>query len=179
MSIPSPPVPAKLVIGILLQEQSPAAAVIAAMEAEFGSLDIVSRWFAFDYTRYYDEEMGSGLKRRMMSFERLIQQDDLPDIKRFTNDIENRYAISGARRVNIDPGYLVPERFVLATGKNFTHRVYLAKGIYADLTLIFSKGRFQTLPWTYPDYADGDIQRFLMKVREKYKVDVKRAGYGV
>jgi hypothetical protein len=75
--------------------------------------------------------------------------------------------------VNIDPGYLVHERFVLATGKNFTHRIHLAEGIYADLTLIYTKGAFQTLPWTYPDYADEKMLFFLEGVRKKYLVDMK------
>jgi hypothetical protein len=78
--------------------------------------------------------------------------------------------------VNIDPGYLLPERLVLATGKNFTHRIYIGQGIYADLTLIFQKGAFRTLPWTYPDYADRCLIDFLTLVRNKYMLDLKQAG---
>ena len=75
--------------------------------------------------------------------------------------------------VNIDPGYLLHERFVLATGKNYSHRIYIGKGIYADLTLMYTKGKFEPLPWTYPDYASENIIDFLEKVRKKYGVDIK------
>jgi hypothetical protein len=74
--------------------------------------------------------------------------------------------------VNIDPGYLLHERFVLASGKNFSHRIYICRGIYADMTLNYQKGNFQKLPWTYPDYADGPILSFLRQVRLKYGQDL-------
>jgi hypothetical protein len=79
--------------------------------------------------------------------------------------------------VNIDPGYMVLPRFVLASGKNFAHRIYIGKGVYADLTLIFVKGKFQTLPWTYPDYAEENMLAFLTQVRNKYVFDYKRADF--
>ena len=80
----------------------------------------------------------------------------------------------GKRSVNIDPGYLLYERFVLATGKNYSHRIYVGQGIYADLTLIFQKGAYRPLPWTYPDYADAPMADFLMEVRHKYGEDIKK-----
>ena len=108
-----------------------------------------------------------------MTYKKLINQDGLPDIKLMTNRLEQSYAKSGSRRVNIDPGYLLYERFVLASGKNFSHRIYISGGIYADLTLIYQRGRFEKLPWTYPDYADEPILDFLTRVRDKYAVDLK------
>lgn len=97
-----------------------------------------------------------------------MDQDRLADIKHTTNAIEARFAANGRRRVNIDPGYLTMERFVLATGKNFTHRVYLEQGIYADLTLLYQHNDFTPLPWTYPDYAGSEMRHFLLMVRERY-----------
>ena len=76
--------------------------------------------------------------------------------------------------VNIDPGYLLHERFVLATGKNYSHRIHIGKGIYADLTLIFARGRYEPLPWTYPDYASENMLTFLKQVRKKYGVDLRQ-----
>ena len=77
------------------------------------------------------------------------------------------------RQVNIDPGFLLMERLVLATGKNFAHRIYIGKCIYADLTLIYQKNGYQPLPWTYPDYAHESIRNFLILVRNKYMEDLK------
>ena len=119
--------------------------------------------------------MGTPLYRRMLTFKALIAQDRLPEIKTATNGIEAGFAEAGHRRVNIDPGYLLLERFVLASGKNFTHRIYIGQGIYADLTLIFTRGKFQTLPWTYPDYADPGMTTHLTRIRQRYTLDLKAA----
>lgn len=173
MSIPQSPKPAKLVIGLILKEKDLLESIVNNLIGKYGDIDVVSPWFDFDYTDYYEKEMGSPLARRLVVFKPLIQQTELVDIKISTNDLETAYAIGGKRRINIDPGYLLLERFVLATGKNYAHRIYMGKGIYADLTLIYSNGRYQTLSWTYPDYAGKKIKGFLEKIREKYKFDLK------
>jgi hypothetical protein len=174
MSIPQPPKPAKLVIGVISRDTGKIGAVAEALVEKFGLVDIVSPWSAFDFTQYYEKEMGAGLKRRLISFKALISQEALSEIKRFTNSVESRLLQDGKRSVNIDPGYLLAERFVLATGKNFSHRIYIGQGIYADLTLVYTKGGFQPLPWTYPDYAGECIRGFLEKVRAKYRADLQR-----
>jgi hypothetical protein len=97
----------------------------------------------------------------------------LSSVKHKTNQIEKKFSTHGKRRINIDPGYITHERFVLATGKNYTHRIYVGNGIFADLTLIYQRGGFQTLPWTYPDYAKENIRSFLTRVRKKYTIDIK------
>jgi Domain of unknown function (DUF4416) len=174
MSRPQPPRPAKLVIGFFLKEKRFGGTVIKALVEKFGPVDMVSSWFPFDFTAYYDNETGTPLFRRLFGFKQLIQQQDLAQIKLTTNSTEHQYSSGGKRSVNIDPGYLLHERFVLATGKNYSHRIYIGKGIYADLTLIYTHGRFEPLPWTYPDYASKNIIDFLEKVRKKYGVDVKQ-----
>lgn len=173
MSRPQPPDPAKLVIGFFCAQRDLAAPVAAALVEAFGPLDLVSPWLAFDYTAYYAAEMGAALFRRVLAFKALVAQERLAEVKLATNAIEQRFSVEGRRRVNIDPGYLLRERFVLATGKNFSHRIYVGQGIYADLTLVYTRGRFQALPWTYPDYAAADLQAFLSSVRDKYVADLK------
>jgi hypothetical protein len=173
MSHPQPPKPAKLVIGLLTRKQELMRAVAADLMENFGPIDMVSPLFPFDFTTYYEKEMGSGLLRRIFVFNSLIQQQDLADIKLRTNAIETQFSREGMRQVNIDPGYLLMERLVLATGKNFAHRIHIGKCIYADLTLIYQNNGYQTLPWTYPDYAHGSIRNFLILVRNKYMEDLK------
>ena len=51
------------------------------LEVAFGTIDMVSPWFSFDYTDYYAAEMGGPLYRRMLVFEELIPQDALARIK--------------------------------------------------------------------------------------------------
>jgi len=173
MSHPQPPKPAKLLIGLFTKKRERMAAAAADLMESFGSIDMVSPLFPFDFTTYYEKEMGFPLFRRIFVFKSLIQQEDLADIKLRTNAIETLYSADGMRQVNIDPGFLLMERLVLATGKNFAHRIYIGKCIYADLTLIYQKNGYQPLPWTYPDYAHGSIRDFLILVRNKYMEDLK------
>ena len=168
------PKPAKLVIGLFTGETEIFEKLVPEFISLFGPIDLVSPWMAFNYTRYYEKEMGTPLHRRLCSFKSLIAQQDLAGIKLNTHQIEQSLLQNGRRRVNIDPGYMMRERFVLASGKNFSHRICIGDGIYADLTLIYHKGAFQRLPWTYPDYADDDMLEFLKQVRNKYIWDIKK-----
>lgn len=173
MSVPQTPRPAKLVIGVFAKNKKIIENLALELSSRFGPFDLVSSWMNFNYTDYYKPEMGSPLFRRVFAFKPLIEQTDLADIKIATNQMEHNYSTGGRRQVNIDPGYLLHERFVLASGKNFSHRIYIGLGIYADLTLIYQKGCFQKLPWTYPDYADQAMICFLDQVRRKYVLDLK------
>ena len=174
MSTPKAPKQAKLVAGIILKEKGLIETLANELAERFGPVDVISRWFSFDYTSYYEPEMGFPLFRRMLAFKILIEQQNLSAIKTFTNDMESGYSENGKRAVNIDPGYMLCERFVLATGKNYTHRIYIGNNIYADLTLIYQEGGFKRLPWTYPDYADDNMLAYLKNVRHKYIADLKR-----
>ncbi|MFA6008914.1 MAG: DUF4416 family protein [Desulfobacteraceae bacterium] len=173
MSIPSAPDPAKLVIGVYTGDKTLFDPIFEELTGLYGRTDTVSDWMAFDRTDYYEAEMGKNLFRRMVSFETLISQEALADIKVTTNGIESKCLVSGRRKVNIDPGYMLLSRFILATGKDFAHRIYIGKGIYADLTLIYKRGTYQTLPWTYPDYADTMMTSYLLLVRNRYACDLK------
>ncbi len=177
MSLPKAPKPAKLVIGLFMKEKRLVEKITAELIEALGSIDMVSPWFPFDYTDYYESEMNAPLFRRMLTFKELIKQSSLADIKNLTNEIESNYSMEEKRLVNIDPGYMLKERFVLATGKNFAHRIYIGKKIYADLTLIYTKGDFKKLPWTYPDYSDKNMLSFLIQVRNKYVVDLKNMAF--
>lgn len=174
MSIPQSPKPAKLVISLFLREKHLIVPVARDLAGTFGTMDMISPWLEFDFTTYYETEMGKPLFRRVLTLQTLIEQEGLADIKLATNDIERKYSEKGKRRVNIDPGYMVPARFVLATGKDFAHRVYIGKRIYADLTLIYQQGQFQILPWTYPDYAADEMRDYLGRVRNQYMAGLKR-----
>jgi len=174
MSLPRPPGPAKLVIGLIAKEKKLFQQAAFDLTEKFGMLEMISSWLPFEYTDYYESEMGAPLFRRVLVFKNLIEQETLPEIKTLTNRLEEKYSKNGNRQINIDPGYLLLERFVLATGKNYSHRIYIGKKIYADLTLIYQNGEFQALPWTYPDYAGRDLLFFLGKVRDKLRIDLKR-----
>jgi hypothetical protein len=176
MSVPQTAKPAKLVIGVFTKNKKIIDNLVLELSSQFGQIDLVSSWMDFDYTSYYEPEMGSPLVRRMFAFKRLIKQGELAAVKNATNQIEQTHSHGGRREANIDPGYVLQERFVLASGKNFSHRIYIGYGIFADLTLIYQNGSFQKLPWTYPDYSDQVMLNFLDQVRRKYVLDVRQTG---
>ena len=173
MSIPKPPDPAKLVISVFMKDRQVFDQIFDGLEQIAGPCDMISKWLDFDYTDYYYKEMGSPLYRRVIAFKPLIEQEMLASIKLATNELEKMFLDQGCRQVNIDPGYLLSSRFVLATGKEYSHRIYIGKNIYADLTLMYTKKGFKILEWTYPDYAADAVTGFLEKVRNKYLLDLK------
>lgn len=168
MSTPRPPKPVKLVASFIAGSVSLMDNTMKLMANLWGEMDFASAVMDFDQTDYYNAEMGSPLVRRFISFERLLDPGLLPEIKHATNKIEEELKMESRRSVNIDPGYISAERLVLATGKNYTHRIYLSNGIYADLTLIFRKKRFEVLPWTYPDYGSEKVKTIFEQIRRKY-----------
>lgn len=171
MSTPKIPDPALLMISVLASNwRNFEPQLINELQALFGPLAYISEAIAFYQTHYYDQELGRPLFKRLLGFKQLVPQDTLADIKLSTNYLEKKHCSGdGKRSFNLDPGLLNTERLVLATGKNFTHRIYLQRGIWADLTLIFQKGRWQSLPWTFPDYAAQEMQDQLFKLRQEYK----------
>lgn len=173
MSTPKAPDPAKLVISVFLKEKELFDEIFRGLEKIAGPVDLMSKWLDFDFTDYYYKEMGAPLYRRVIAFKSLIEQEDLASIKLATNELEGAHLNQDQRRVNIDPGYLLSSRFVLATGKEYSHRIYIGQQIYADLTLMYTKKGFKTLDWTYPDYASQPMFQFLGQVRDKYLLDKK------
>jgi hypothetical protein len=162
------PEPVKLISSLFSPKKGLLEAVIADISKVYGVVDWISPELYFDRTKYYAREMGWPLHRRFVSFTDLIRPGHLTEIKLKTNEIEQKYLSGKNRVVNIDPGYISPERLILATGKNYVHRVYLGKGVYADLTLVFQRGSFRQLKWTYPDYATPEIIGFFNGIRKKY-----------
>ncbi len=173
MSHPYEPDHVKLISSLFSPKKDYIEKVIGQLSDIYGPVDCFSPELFFDRTKYYAKEMGWPLHRRFITFEMLVPADQLVEIKLKTNEIEHQYSHEGKRGINIDPGYISAERLILATGKNYIHRVYLTKGIYADLTLIFKRGGFSPLEWTYPDYAVPEVIDFFNRVRGQYMEQLK------
>lgn len=162
------PSPGKLFFSVIYGREERFREALAAMEETFGEVGEVSGPFPFDRTGYYAAEMGAPLARRFVVQAAPVSRDALADAKIAAEALERRFAEEGRRTVNIDPGLMTPENMLLATGKNYSHRVYLGRGVFADLTLMFGKEGCRTLPWTYPDYADPAVQAFLAGIRGRF-----------
>jgi len=140
------------------------------LETAFGLIERRSAIIDFNHTDYYTGEMGTKLKKFLASFEKPLKPENLWLAKKTTIDIEGIYTSEGRRKVNLDPGYVEPSKLVLASTKNFSHRIFLNSGIYAEVTMIYSGGRFTKLPWTYPDYLEQAFIEFLELVRADCKL---------
>jgi hypothetical protein len=162
------PWPVKLIMPMFTGEEGLFTRAEEILCETYGPVDYVSGELAFDHTDYYRDEFGAGLRRKFLAFEQLIDPGQLAAIKRHTNDIERMLGSDEGRRINLDPGYLSGAKLVLASTKNHSHRIYLAQGIYAEVTLIYRGGAFGTLPWTYPDYASEPYLEILRAIRSIY-----------
>src|SRR5215472_3602395 len=168
--------PVKLFIGVLVSHSRLIPDVQQRLSDTFGSIDHRSAVIPFDFTDYYEPEMGDIIDRALFSFERLIEADRLPEIKRQTNRIEEElvplYAVV-KRPVNLDPGYIEQAKVILASTKNFYHRIYLGGGIFGEVTMHFKNNTYQFFPWTYPDYQSKDYQDFFLRIRQIYRSQLR------
>lgn len=176
-----------MICGLLCADPALLGRMRSRLEAAFGPADLAAEILPFDFTHYYDEEMGRPLYRSFLAFERLIDPQRLAEIKIATNDLEDRCAESvrrgeepwnasvspPARPINLDPGYLTPAKLILASMKDFSHRIYLRDGVYAEVTLQYRDG-WRTLPWTFPDYASGRYDEFFTRAREALRRQSRR-----
>jgi hypothetical protein len=164
------PDPGKLLVNLIY---SPTAQLVKFLEQvgdDFGVIDCTSREFSFTETDYYEKEMGADLRRRLVCFKQMVGRDGLVRLKLLAQDMEESFSNGrGQRTINADPGLLTLENFVLASGKNYSHRVYLGQGVFAEVTLVFKQGSFRSLAWTYPFYRRPEVISFLNRVRERYR----------
>lgn len=179
MSTIHPPIPVKLFIGMLSKDPGLFDAAAEPLLAEYGPVDLRSEPVTWDHTDYYRAEMGSDLLRCFLFFERLADPAKLAGMKQCTNRIEERFSrVSGNlrnRRINLDPGYITEAKVVLASTKDFAHRVYLCDGIYAEVTLQFHGTSYHPVETTYPDFRTTRVRELFTKARVLLRASLRRS----
>lgn len=166
------------------------AAARPLLEEFFGPVELESPSYPFDVTDYYSATMGPGLQRKFLVFERLADPGLLADWKLATNDMETALRAQAhaaaaqagrllpARPVNLDMGYLTASKLVLASTKDFAHRLYLRDGIYAEITLAFRGDAWVSHQFTFPDFRSGRYDAFLTQARDQHLHKLRpRAGH--
>ncbi len=174
------PKPVKLIVGILASDERCLTAAREGLGSTLGACDLVSDIWSFDQTDYYAQQIGPHILRQFASIERLIDPGQLAQIKHQTNAMEQHLAATLAmpfpRPVNLDPGIIEPSKLVLATTKNYAHRIYMGNRMYAEVTLIYDKGQWRPLPYTYPDYHRQEYFDFFSQVRLQLVQQLRAAG---
>ena len=165
--------PGKALIGVLFQKEDIYQKFLRHLETIEVEIELESEIYKFDSTDYYQEEMGSGLYRIFLSLKGLYPVEQSVSLKNETNSWENDWKEAGKRTLNLDPGYLDLHKVVLLSGKEGPQKIYLGCGIWSDLNLIRKAGRFEALPWTFPDLRESRYHSFFERVRENLKLDLK------
>ncbi len=177
MGQPRPPAPCLLVVAAFSRHAAALAWARERLEAAFGPPAAVGEPFEFNLTGYYEAEMGPGLRKQFVAFDRLVAADCLSVVKQQTNELEAELARSAsfpeARPLNVDPGLLSLGKFVLATTKDQSHRVYLGDGIFGEVTLRYRDGAFEPWPWTYADYRLPGTLAFFQSARDHYRARLR------
>ncbi|HZD39598.1 MAG TPA: DUF4416 family protein [Terriglobales bacterium] len=171
--------PAKYFVALLSSDRALLSAVEGDLASILGSVDGRSPISPWEISRYYENEMGTGLLRRFVSFSSLISPGKLAEIKLQAQQLETKYRGGQGgrnRRVNIDPGYCEASKIVLATTKNASHRIYLQSGIFAEPTLLYYKGGFRESVRTYPDYQWPETLCFFASLRSLYLKQLRQLG---
>jgi len=174
------PIPVKLFIGILSPEPALFGSCSDIVCREYGPVDYQSEIVPWTNSDFYQEEMGPGILRQFIFFERLVDPGDLSSIKLNTTRIEKSLAVQAGsrmrRRINLDPGYVTEAKVVLATTKDYSHRLYIGNGIYAEVTLRYAnKDRsFTPFEHTYLDYCSQTYIMMFNKARELLRTALQR-----
>ena len=165
--------PVKLFVVTLHSPSAPLKNAISEMKDKWGDTDFESEDFPFEVTDYYKVEMGEGLQRRFYSFRNLIAPEQIVDAKLFTNALEEKYRSPAGRTLNLDPGCLDFYKVMLASAKFGGQKIHIRSGIYADMTLVMYKGKWESFAWGFPDFKSGTYDSVLSRIRELYKVQVR------
>ena len=169
MGMPKEPEIAILFVGLLYGRETDLRRAKELLENEYGTFALESQIFDWSHSDYYKDELGPNIKRKFILFDKCISPEEITEIKLRTNEIEDKLSIDKKRSVNIDPGYLALGKVVLASTKNYCHRIYLGNGIYAEVTLYYQNNDFHPTPFTFNDYKQKEYIEFFKKAREYLK----------
>jgi len=168
------PFPVKYFIAVLFHEHEAFEKSKASIVERWGAIDYEGADHLFDVTTYYESEMGTPLYRRIVTLETIRSPKEIVDMKLECNAIEAGLVVNGKRAVNLDAGYLDHNKVLLASAKEAGQKVYLDKGIYADLAGRYKDGCYRPFEWSFPDFKDGRYDSELLIIRTSYLKQIKQ-----
>lgn len=168
--------PALRVVSCLAGREASLEDAVALLERQFGPVTLRSDPFLFEEGEdYYRHELGEGLSRTWLCFERLMPPDTLAAFRLATGAMEERFSRNGLRSVNLDPGYLDYGKLVLASLKEAPDKLYLGRGVWAHTCLRYRHGAFEAPDHSFADFRAGRYDEFMTEARELYRRLLKKA----
>ncbi len=170
------PQPVKLFVGMLSSYPELFSACTEILCRKLGPVEFESILFRWDTTNYYRDELGDNIMRKFLFFERIMDPGELPSVKHFTIEVERQFAVPGSgslrRRVNLDPGYVTEAKVVLATTKDFVHRIYIGENLYGEVTLRYGSKERSFMPHehTYPDFRTKSYLDLFNGARDSLRI---------
>ncbi|MFP4680825.1 MAG: DUF4416 family protein [Chitinispirillaceae bacterium] len=165
--------PVKYFVAVLFHDKKFLEKGLGLLKGKWGHFDVMGADHEFDVTDYYEPEMGTPLFRRLVSFDELLCPSVIVEMKLECNRIEDELSVEGSRRVNLDAGYLDHNKVLLASAKEAGQKIYLDRGIYADLAGRYRAGRYQPFEWSFPDFRDGRYDGELLRMRGRYMDQIR------
>jgi hypothetical protein len=160
--------PVKLIVAVLWSDAAALDDALSRLQERWGQIDFPGADHPFDATRYYESEMGPGICRRIISFDRLVPPESIREAKLICIEIEETLAAGVGRKVNLDIGYIDHSKIVLASAKCAGQKIHLGDGIYADMIARYRDGKYRPFEWTFPDFRDGRYDKELKGIRDTY-----------
>ena len=168
MGNPTPSEPALRILAAFSRYPEGLAWARQTAVAAWGPIALESQVFAFEETDYYQATMGPGLSKCFWAFETLYDPAEMVETKLQTNRWEEDYARAAGREeprpLKLDP----------ASTKDYAHRIYLSRGIYAEVTLQYQDRGWRDHRWTFPDYKRADYQEFFTQARNYLRARQKQ-----
>ena len=156
--------------GLLYNDKHYRNNAISELVDVFGNIKFYSNTFVFSgFTDYYENEIGKNIIREWILFENIDNNENFYEKKIISVNIEKKFKTDDKRHINIDPGCITLNNMQLLTTKNYSHRIYLAEGIFVEVTFLFEKNSIRYLDWTYPDYKTEIAKTFFLKSRDFLK----------
>jgi len=178
------PAEAHFLAGLLTGDEGLFARALEELEPFFGPVMRESEAVPWTHSSYYEDELGTDLLRKFVFFSRCVDPILLVEAKKATMEVERKLGrkttggitesdSSGTsdgikRHINIDPGYMTRAKLVLASSKDFSHRIYLGGGVHAEVTLYFKDESFRPFFYTYQDYKDEKNISLFNEVRKEF-----------
>ena len=155
----------KLFFAMMYKDKGIFEKAVEYLKDDFGAMLSSSAEYDFNFTDYYKEEFGTDLKKTLIVFDKIINDEDLAEIKIISSHVEDEFCSDGNKRaINIDPGYFNDKGVVLASFKGKDFKDCIEGDVFAHKVLGFDNGTIKDFFHTFPDFKSSIVKDFFIKL---------------